>query len=110
MTKNKAMQRAKAMQAKMKTKGWRIEVHENFGWHYSIRKGWITLYESTCDGFPSTYWTLMSNMRGAGETFLLVPDRHTRRQKDPNKAVEAQLKVAKAHLKKIQDAVQLSGR
>lgn len=83
--KGSAQARAKHVQSLMTSKGWKIRVWENMGWHWSLNKGWITLSE----GF-GTFSTLASSDCGVGEVYLDVIKNDF---KDPNTAVEAQLSM-----------------
>lgn len=95
-TKAQATAAARACRRKMKTKGWKLYVHENLGWHWCLEHadGFFTLHEFNHPGEKPKYWTLMSDGGhqhcGSGEW--------TPRNKmflDPNRAVAYQLKLAK---------------
>lgn len=96
MTKSQATGAAKRLLRRMRTKGWRICVSENLGWHYCIENagGHITVNPS-CAG---KFFCMMS----AGQY------QHTgccdwstdKTFKDPNAAVACTLGLAKAYADK----------
>ena len=93
-TKAQATQQAKAMLRKMRSKGWRVQVHENLGWHYRLVLGSIQLFES--DHRRGHYWTLCDErIPPVGGVPRWTDNRHF---KDPNKAVAHQLKAMQAHV------------
>lgn len=97
MTKQQAQTEAKQCLSKMTTKGWKIHVHENLGWHWCLEniKGHFTLHKS-----GDHHWTLLSDgdhshcgsvqwSTGAAK-FL-----------NPNIAVSYQIEVAKRYAGKV---------
>jgi hypothetical protein len=93
MPKREATRRGKAMLRKMKTKGWRLALHENMGWHYRLVCGSIQVYESDDGG---RYSTLASNtIPGPGGYPPWTDSKHF---KDPNRAVAHQLRLMQEHI------------
>jgi hypothetical protein len=92
LTKKEAKKKGHELLAKMKTQGWELDVWQNLGWHYCLRKKYITLYPTT----SGRYFTLMGE-NGAGEIYFSTKGSYF---KDPNKAVEHQLVVAILHVSK----------
>lgn len=78
--------------------GWRSRVWENMGWHFNAVKGNIHVIQS-----GDEYSTLMGE-NGTGEMFW-SPGKWF---KDPKKAVEHQLKLARQHVKKCQEMIRRS--
>lgn len=84
----------------MKTKGWKICVHENLGWHWCLEHvgGHICLYQSSFAAAGSGYYTLMSDGETAHSGCL---NWHSENHfNDPNKAVEHQLQIAREFAQK----------
>lgn len=89
-------------------KGWRVHVWENAGWHSCLEKGGLTLYIHTYvfDDKP-TYSVLFSrNSKHAGEVFWSLRDNAF---SDPNKAIRAQMKVAREFIRECERAVEVVG-
>ena len=92
MTKREATARGKKLLKKMKGKGWKLRVHENIGWHFNVWNGPIAVHDSG-DGI---YWCLM----GTAADCLGVACGHMDwsdnfHNKDPNKVVEHQVRIAR---------------
>ena len=81
-TKAKALKDGHSLIKKMKTSGWKLRVWENMGWHYSIRKGAISIS-------PVYY----------GRSYMALMSSSTLDARDPNKAYENQLKAVKKFMK-----------
>lgn len=96
LTKEQATRRGKAMLRKMKTKGWKIRVHENIGWHYTLVCGSIMLnQESDCGLFYILCDDWEPPMGGR-------PDWLVRKHfKDPNQAVENQMIAMQCHVQRL---------
>jgi hypothetical protein len=99
-TRDGAMVAVLLMQRRLKTGGWKIRVHENLGWHCELKRGGLTLWESSKTGRRSTYSCLLGVPPGdmGGHGFWVDRKRHY----DPNKAVESQLQVAQAFVRQCQ--------
>lgn len=82
-TKEEAEKKARILKAKMKGSGWKIRVWRNFGWNYSVRNKYASVYE-----YGSKYHCMLSPVPdGTGGT---PTEWYTEKQhKDPNKAVAA---------------------
>lgn len=88
--KKQVVEKCNALLAKMKSKGWKPHIHENLGWHYCLENldGHLTLNESN-----GQYYCLLSegDFKHSGS-----PLWHSEKCfNDPNKAVEAQIKMAR---------------
>jgi len=100
MTKEQATARAKRLKAKMTTKGWKIRVSDNIGWHYSIHNGYITVYESR----PGTYHALMGDVKdGFGGLAVWTPI--VNYGKNPNEVVVRTLNAAKKYVEGLYSVV-----
>jgi hypothetical protein len=112
LSRKEAEEAARKVQKRMKSKGWKIRVWENLGWHFEIKKGTIQLHEASHNGRRPYYWTLMGSELNSygGETYLLADEtpKIDMQIYDPNDAYLRQLKVAKAHLDKIAKAIKVS--
>jgi hypothetical protein len=92
-TEEEAMKKGDELLAMMKGDGWELSVHENMGWHYSVRNGPMQM-QSSSSGGTTTYSILLGGslvVRTAGVSHFLVEDWYA----DPNEAVEAQIYKAK---------------
>lgn len=87
ITKAAATKKAKALLAKMKTKGWKIRVHENLGWHYGLFNEKLSLHASKFGNEKITYHCMLGEHPGTGIGFLTAPSGE-RYFRDPNKAVK----------------------
>lgn len=94
MTKNVAIRKGNELLKKMKTQGWELDVWENIGWHYCLRKKYISLHPT----IGGRYFTLMGE-NGTGELYFSTKGSYFR---DPNKAVEYQITVASNHVLECQ--------
>ncbi len=91
LTKKEATVKAKALKKLMKTKGWKIRVWENIGWHYSLKNGPVNLSEYNC-GKETSYSCLIAHTPGfCGGLALWTEDSKSRRanaaSKEPNACV-----------------------
>lgn len=99
MTKQQATRAANALLRRMRTKGWRIFVHENLGWHYCVENadGHITVNPHAA-GKSGKFYCMMSagkyphtgNVSWGTHQYF----------KDPNAAVSVTLALAKAYARK----------
>jgi len=88
MTKAEATQKAKVLLARMKGTGWKIRVFENLGWHYGVETDRLSVRGTEING---DYFCLLK----PHFTFFGAVGRS---KTDPNKAVQATLRNARASL------------
>lgn len=102
-TKAEATKVAKAAIKKMRTKGWKVRVWENCGWHASIFRGFLHIHY---DEYLKTYSALMGADASCpgGEMYWS----HHFRHKDPNKVEIHQLNVAIRFTHKCANAIGVS--
>ena len=102
-TKEEAIKKAKLLVSKMKSKGWKTEVWENLGWHYSISKGLLCVNGVKYNDGKCKYYALLSggDYPGTGECYW----GDSRCFKDPNDAVTAVMKSAEDFVNKVQKVV-----
>jgi len=101
-TKQQAEKGAKALLAKMKTKGWKSRVWENLGWHYSIFNEHLEIYPVTCDG--GEYHAMLATCKSpAGGSPAFWHEGGT--FKDPNAAATAAVKRARRFVNDVQEVV-----
>ena len=91
-TKAEARQKATAFLAKMKTKGWKIRVHENMGWHYSLLNGGLSIHADKHKG-KYTYHCMLGTDPGSGDAIWTA--RGEGYYPDPNKAVKFAVEYAR---------------
>ena len=100
MNKKQATSQGQALLKRMNGKGWKLRVWENLGWHYDIYLLGLTVHHP-----GKNYSTLLSsdpeNYSGSGEIYW-TPEKSF---KDPNKAVEHQMKMARIFSDKCQKMV-----
>jgi len=75
-TEEEAMKKGDELLAMMKGDGWELSVHENMGWHYSVRNGPMQM-QSSSSGGTTTYSILLGGslvVRTAGVSHFLVED------------------------------------
>jgi len=102
-TKKEATAAAKKALALIKIPGFEIDVNFNMSWYWSIRKNGMNVMMSD-DG---TFWTLFSSHGShGGEMYWSPPERHSKRFKDPNKAIAFQLALARSHVRQCQEAIE----
>lgn len=100
MTRQQAALEGRILMRKMTTRGWKLRVWENQGWHYAITNGSITVHPT----FGGYYFTLMSpdaKRPGGG----LAVWTFQRRSKDPNKVVRWQVEDARRIIQGYLDAL-----
>jgi hypothetical protein len=98
-----AMKRAKEVLAMMETKGWKIRVHENMGWHWTLHNGPLNLHESSSG--DSFFCLVSSEPKGSGGLAMWTDSeayKH-RSAKEPNACVERALRYAQAVLQDLFD-------
>jgi len=91
-TKAGATKKAKALLALMKTKGWKIRVHENIGWHYSLLNGGLSVRSSVYEG-KTTYSCMLGTTPGSGEG--IWTDMGAGNSAGPNEAVKVTVEYAR---------------
>lgn len=104
MTRNEAVEAALKLLQKMKSSGWKSRVHENMGWHYSLERGPLKLYEEFHWGKPSYSCLLGVGIGGHG--FWLLNDIC----RDPNIAVKKQLQIARSFVLSCQKTINEAAR
>lgn len=97
-TEKQATRKAKALLSKMKTKGWKIRVWENIGWHHAIYCGYLSIHE-----FAGKYNAMLSDDTFAGTPIYWS---HGNFYKDPNKAVTMVMKAAEKFVKGCSDIIE----
>lgn len=108
-TKAAAKSAAYRLKKKLYGYGWKVEVWESLGWHFTLRLGNLSLIEdiSAFDG-SKTYWTLLSATHpGAGDPDWNIDEIFT----SPNEAVMNQLDLASKDIsekKKVVDQIKSS--
>lgn len=90
LTKEEATKKGKALLKRMKTKGWKLRVWENLGWHYSLQNPPLCVSPSV-SGMVFTLMTEKADEAGWG-SLLWDGAPHSR---SPNKAVADQVKLAR---------------
>jgi hypothetical protein len=96
-TKEEATLRAKAVLRKMKTKGWKIRVHENLGWHFSLQNKTLNLSEHADTDGKHYYSCLISPEPGGVCGLSLWTDPRWAiplASRNPNTCVDASLGYA----------------
>lgn len=105
-TEKAATKRGQEVLALMTSEGWELNVWENFGWHWSLENGAITLHESVFKGKSRGFWTLMSRRLGGNGGFPEWTARGNDHHKDPNDAVAAQVKLAREVVNQFIESVE----
>jgi hypothetical protein len=104
VTKDQATKLGKALLRKMKSKGWKLRVWENLGWHYCLVNPPLTLHPGI-DG----YWIFMTdklNEADYGSYLWSMRDSFA----DPNEAVRAQVVLAQKNIKVLNETVDAANR
>jgi hypothetical protein len=101
MTEIEATKKAEELLAKMTTKGWRIRVWENLGWHYGITNGWIYITPYFDDGT----WCVMVNRTGEDTCDSYPYATRMNTGNDPNVAVLQRLQEIKTWNEEIKRAI-----
>ena len=98
-TKAQATEKAKELLGKMKTKGWKIRVWENLGWHHSVMNYGIEVYGPSYPSEEGKYSCFLHDKkRGAGSPSYW---HDAKSYKDPNVAVERQIAKARKFIEGI---------
>lgn len=100
----KRKKEAKEVLALLKDKtGWEIRIHENLGWWVYLKKAGMTLHWTHYDGFR-TYTTMLSEKKnGDGGSYNWQAEGTF---KDPNKAITAQLRAARAYVRQCLEVIE----
>lgn len=100
-TEQEATQEAHRVSQLMKTKGWKIRVHQNAGWHFALHNlgGKLSLHQSEY-GEQLQYWTLFSiSHPGCGDPHFTQHGVHFA---DPNEAVSFQMEAVENYFTTLQ--------
>jgi hypothetical protein len=91
ITKTEAKILGKALLRRMKGKGWKLNLWENLGWHYSVHLGGLSInpLQERCN---TLYFALLSNGDYVGTGEMYWTDRFC--CSNPNTAVKHQTKLA----------------
>lgn len=88
----------------VKGKGWRIDVWENYGWHWRIVNGGLQVNESTSiDQKGSKYWCLLSSEAKPRGGEMFWTDGENRHYSTPMLAIRSQLNRANQFTQFLQD-------
>ena len=100
---NEAQLKAYKLVARMKTKGWKIHVHENLGWHWRITRdnGRITISEVSSGKYECSFSTSEHLHCGC----IIFNDWQRTISKNPNKSYEIAKGIAKATLEYYTDMI-----
>ena len=101
-----AMDRGEKVLAMMKSEGWKLNTHENMGWHWNLENGAIRLHESHFQGESRGFWTLMSREIGGSGGNPDWTAKDNKHYANPNDAVEAQVKLAREVLNTLIESVE----
>lgn len=105
-TREQAEAKGRVVYAKLKNKaGWGIHVWENSGWHVGLQKEGLNLCIHEYGEGQMTFSTLLSadnTHLGTGEVYW-SPGKHFT---NPNKAIQHQIEIAEAFVKKCKAAIQ----
>jgi len=110
MTKQEATRRGKALLARMKTKGWKLRVWENLGWHYSLERPPLSVYPLYREEEESPSVGIMMTNKADESGWGYPCWDYKASNKDPNKAVEAQIKEAQEYVNQLQAALDAARR
>jgi len=108
----RAIAEAREVRAKMKTKGWRVRVFENLGWHWNLFNGYITLSGDGCGVTKSVKYSAMmaDSLPPGGSPNFWYPGPGKGYFKDPNKAVDYVFKSAKQFVREVHSVVEKQER
>jgi len=109
MNKQEATKAGKALLARMKTKGWKLRVWENLGWHYSLERPPLSVYPLYGEGESPSVGIMMTNKADESGWGYLCWD-YKASSEDPNKVVEAQIKEAQEYINRLQAALDAARR
>lgn len=83
----RAWKDARACRKRMLSKGWKIRVWENLGWHWGIHKGALSVYPSEGGVF---HCMMGERIPSTGGSYLWNLPQLVDRDKDPNRLVTRQ--------------------
>ena len=98
MTKQEAIEKGKALLARMKGKGWKLRVWGNIRWHCSVRNGPVEVYANSHG--KEEFSCLMSDVLDDGHGGSMLWDDNFY-SKDPNKVVMRQVKKARKRVDEL---------
>lgn len=105
----RAIRKGKALLARMKGQGWKLEVWENLGWHYRVYAGPLSVSEKR-DRSPEFRYSAMMSERPddhIGGSYAWYGDTHS---SDPNRTARKQLEIAEAALARLSECVAIARR
>lgn len=116
MTKQSAIRRGRKLASLMTTKGWKVRVWENMGWHYDLHNGPVSLTEHVMPTGQAPWYSCLIDSTGDGHAGLAIwTDLHAYdlvSSRNPNTCVQAALDYARdavnsldAALKRAEKAV-----
>jgi len=103
MTKTEATKRAAALRKRMKGTGWKQRVWENLGWQYEVTNGPLSVFSVSNHGNEEFSCMLSDNV--SDSTYGCILFHSVGCNKDPNKAVLAEVKGARKVANKLGEAV-----
>ena len=99
LDKQQADKRGKALLDKMRGDGWKLDVWENLGWHYSVCNGAMSVHASSLgapeDGSEDTFFCLMGTDRDQSHDSGHPAWGSDFKSNDPNEVVLAQIRKAR---------------
>ncbi len=93
-----AFKRAEKVVKKLNTKGWKINVWENLGWHYELLNSYMSLHEVS-----GTFYAMVSNSLPAGSGSAFWTVRNDPTFENPNDAVRLALKHVSTFVRKVKE-------
>ncbi len=101
MGRKEAESRGKRLLKRMKGQGWVLDVWENLGWHYAVENGPLTVYGDHFPGANGTFSTLLGENEDDRHCGSFNWSPRGKRYKDPNRAVKAQLRLAREYVDSV---------
>lgn len=101
-TKTEAQEAGKALLARMKGTGWKLDVWENLGWQCSVRNGPVQIHDHRGEYSCLVSDDLKDPAGGNGEWTTNFSS------KDPNKAAAHEIRSARRHLNRYTKAVEFA--
>lgn len=105
-SKSEAIALAKALKGKMETRGWRIRVWENLGWHYGIESRWIHVYPASI-GYSAYLNSYGDYSTGDSCGYWNGSMMAVESSKDPNEAVARRICSAQMHANELNSKLAL---
>lgn len=103
-TKREATAAGKKLLSRMKTSGWKLRVWENMGWHYALENYGMSIHQDNPKETCSVLFSL--DPEGPGGSSIWCDKKQ---YKDPNKAVERQMELARNYANKAVQRVHVMG-